>query len=152
MRYFFSTMTVPFTGSSLPVMRRAWRGVHPIHSYTHLPPLKVRFYYISAIGVINMNWFLRLFVFSYILNRRSIEFQPFVIVGEINPDLCFTVPEMLHAEETQSLCPANRKVCKDEIAAFQNSFVRYQFELLVVSDEQSTVLSLSLLPPTEETA
>lgn len=33
---------------------------------------------------------------------------------KMSPVLCLAGPEMLHAEDTQSLCPANRKVCKDK--------------------------------------
>lgn len=53
--------------------------------------------------------------------------EPFPILVEININLWLTGLEMLHSEETQSLCPPNRKVCKDE-------FIAVQFEILVVSD------------------
>lgn len=46
-------------------------------------------------------------------------FSSHAMLIKINLILCLTGPEMLHAEDTQSLCPANRKVCEDEFTAVQ---------------------------------
>lgn len=53
---------------------------------------------------------------------------------EINFILWLTGPEMLHAEDTQSLCAANRKVCDDKCVAVQNTGVKYVFQVRVVTD------------------
>lgn len=60
--------------------------------------------------------------------------EPFFVLVEINIILWLTGPEMLHAEETQSLCPANRKVWKDYLIALQRIGVKCKFEILVVTD------------------
>lgn len=58
-------------------------------------------------------------------NQSRIE--QFLVLVEINLILWLTGPEMLHAEETQSLCSANRKVCKNKCIAVQNIGVKYTF-------------------------
>lgn len=81
--------------------------------------------------------------------RAISRFPPPIISRHLLSGLMLTLffvlqgPETLHAEDTLSLCPANRKVCKDDWAQGENTIV-------VVSQQQSvTCFPLNVFPAEE---